>query len=61
MILMLYLNFVFPIVVHTLDDTSTEITTPEDTVDFNDHTRILGGRPAFKGQFPYQVMLLRSN
>jgi hypothetical protein len=61
MILMLYLNFLFPVVVHTLDNTDEEITTPENSVDLNNGPRIFGGKPAPVGQFPYQVMLLRSN
>lgn len=61
MILMLYLNFVFSIVVYTQDDTDGETTTPEDTWDFNNGTRIIGGSVADVGQFPYQVMLLRAN
>jgi hypothetical protein len=52
---------VFPIVVHTQDDTGSEITTPEDKWDFNGEPRILGGRTASLGQFPYQVKWLRSN
>jgi hypothetical protein len=58
---MLYLNFVFLIAVHTQDDTDGETTTPEDTWYFNNGTRIVGGSVAAVGQFPYQVMLLRSN
>jgi len=61
MILMLYLNFVFPIVVHTLDNTDTETETTDDNGNLNGDPRILGGNIASMGQFPYQVMLLRSN
>jgi len=61
MILMLYLNFVFPIVVHTQDNTGGEITTPEGEGTLNKDPRIIGGNPASMGQFPYQVMLLYSN
>jgi secreted trypsin-like serine protease len=61
MILMLYLNSVFPIVVHTLDDTSREIKTPDDKENLNGDPRILGGKAASVGQFPYQVKLLLSN
>jgi hypothetical protein len=58
---MRYLNFVFPIAVHALDDTGTEITTPEDNGDLNIDPRIVGGNKAKWRQFPYQVMLLLSN
>jgi secreted trypsin-like serine protease len=58
---MLYLNFVFPRGVHTLDNTGTEIETPDDEGNLSGDPRILGGKTASMGQFPYQVMLLRSN
>jgi len=61
MTLMFYLNFVFPIVVHTLDNTDTETETTDDKVNLSGDPRILGGKTASMGQFPYQVMLLRSN
>jgi len=61
MILMLDLNFVFPIAAQTLDNTDGEIITPEDEGLLNAEPRVVGGIPATVGQFPYQVMLLRSN
>jgi len=61
MILMLDLNFVFPKPADTLDNTDGEIITPKDEGGSMTHKRIFGGKPASEKQFPYQVMLLRSN
>jgi hypothetical protein len=63
---------VFPIVVHTLDDpspetgTATDDPSPETGTETSNpvikkEPRIVGGKSADLGQFPYQVLLLLSH
>jgi len=46
---------------HTLDDPSPETETTASIPLLRKGPRIIGGRPAFLGQFPYQVLLLLSH
>jgi len=50
---------VFPVGVHTQDDPGPETETATSESDLK--TRIVGGRDAIVGQFPYQVLLLLSH
>jgi hypothetical protein len=52
---------VFPTAAQTVDDPTTDTVTQDSTPPVMREPRIVGGKPAIPGQFPYQVLLLLSN